>query len=101
MGLSNINRLKLVRKGHIISLAVLSEHRKKGIAHTLLEIVLRNISEYNVTECYLEVRVSNKSALNLYQDFDFKISRMIHSYYRDGEDAYLMTRSMIELEHKL
>lgn len=95
VGLSEIKRFKIVRKGHIISLAVLSEHRKKGLAHNLLETVLSNISEYNVIESYLEVRVSNESAINLYQDFDFKISKTKRRYYRDEEDAYLMSRSMV------
>lgn len=92
VGFSEIKSLRMARKGHIISLAVLPEHRKKGIAHALLSEVLRNISEYGAGECYLEVRISNKPAIDLYQDFEFKKSRMIRGYYRDGEDAYVMTK---------
>ena len=89
---SEMKRLKLGKKGHVISLAVLPQHRGKGIAHSLLSKALENIPEYGVGECYLEVRVGNKVAINLYTDFEFKVSRVIPGYYRDGEDAYVMTR---------
>jgi len=89
---SEMKRFRLGKKGHVISLAVLPQYRGKGIAHSLLSKTLENISEYGVSECYLEVRVGNKAAIDLYKDFDFKVSRMSPGYYRDGEDAYVMTK---------
>jgi ribosomal-protein-alanine N-acetyltransferase len=41
-------------------------------------------------EIYLEVRVSNKSAVKMYENLGFKIKSRLRTYYRDGEDAYLM-----------
>jgi [ribosomal protein S18]-alanine N-acetyltransferase len=41
-------------------------------------------------EIYLEVRVSNDLAIKMYQSIDFLIKSRLRSYYRDGEDAYLM-----------
>ena len=45
---------------------------------------------YKVESLFLEVRVSNTPAINLYKKFGFKIVRRIPYYYRDGEDAYVM-----------
>ncbi|MFH0896541.1 MAG: N-acetyltransferase [Candidatus Bathyarchaeota archaeon] len=93
VGLSGI-KFKIARKGHVISLAVLPEHRRRGIAHALLSKVISNIAEYNVDEFYLEVRIGNKPAIDLYQSFGFTSIRTIRGYYRDGEDACVMSRSI-------
>ena len=91
-GFSETKSFRITKKGHVISTAVLPEHRRKGIARALLSEALKNISEYGIRECYLEVRVSNKPAIELYRGFGFTPSRTIEGYYRDGEDAYLMTK---------
>ncbi len=91
---SEMKRLRLGKKGHVISLAVLPQYRGRGIAHSLLSKALENIVEYGAGECYLEVRVGNKEAIDLYKDLGFKVSRVIQGYYRDGEDAYVMTREL-------
>jgi ribosomal-protein-alanine N-acetyltransferase len=41
-------------------------------------------------EIYLEVRVSNESAVRMYERLGFQIKSRLRAYYRDGEDAYLM-----------
>jgi ribosomal-protein-alanine N-acetyltransferase len=41
-------------------------------------------------EIYLEVRISNTQAIRMYQNLGFQIKSRLRSYYRDGEDAYLM-----------
>lgn len=87
-------RFKIAKKGHVISLAVLPEHRRHGIARTLLSNVIKNIAEYSVDEFYLEVRVTNKPAIDLYLSLGFKIIRTIRGYYRDGEDAHMMSRAI-------
>lgn len=95
IGFSESRRLKIGKKGHVISLAVLEEHRGQGIAYELLSTALKNLSEYNADECYLEVRVSNKTAIDLYERLKFRNVRTIRGYYRDGEDAYVMSRPVV------
>jgi len=50
--------------------------------------------EYKATECYLEVRVSNTPAINLYSKLGFMIVKIMKGYYADGEDAYVMARKL-------
>ena len=39
---------------------------------------------------YLEVRCSNNDAVKLYENLGYIVKQRLRSYYRDGEDAYLM-----------
>ncbi|HDO20014.1 MAG TPA: ribosomal-protein-alanine N-acetyltransferase [Candidatus Bathyarchaeota archaeon] len=91
LGLSNI-KFGLTRKGHIISIAVLPEYRRRGIGETLMRKAMEAMREYGATEYYLEVRVSNIPAINLYRKLNYKIVKRIPGYYLDGEDAYVMAR---------
>lgn len=93
-GFSSTNRGKWIRKGHIVSIAVVPEARRRGIGTDLMIHAMRALKEdYNVDEYYLEVRVSNIAAINLYEKLGFKRVKILRGYYLDGEDAYLMTRS--------
>jgi ribosomal-protein-alanine N-acetyltransferase len=92
---SGFTGLHLTKKGHIISLAVLPEYRNIGIGYALLKEALRAMStHYNVKECYLEVRVSNIPAVNLYKKVGFTIDKTVRGYYADGENAYIMTKRL-------
>ena len=83
------------KKGHVISIAVLPEYRRRGIGRGLMIKAINALKNYyNCDSCYLEVRVSNTAAINLYKKLGFEIVRRIIGYYRDGEDAYLMERKL-------
>jgi len=84
---------KVGRQGHIISLAVIPEMRRRGVATSLMVRAMKALYEvYGAEEYYLEVRVSNVPAINLYKKLGFKPVKVIRGYYLDGEDAYLMAR---------
>ncbi|MGC9209724.1 MAG: GNAT family N-acetyltransferase [Acidilobus sp.] len=79
--------------GHVISIAVLQEYRRRGIGSALMSEALKTFKEkYDVDAVYLEVRVSNLPAINMYEKFGFVKARIIKGYYRDGEDAYVMVK---------
>ncbi len=89
-GFSSFRRLGFVRKGHLVSVAVLPEYRNKGIGRILVEEALKGIMEQKCVEMYLEVRCSNNGAVRLYEGMGFVIKRQLKSYYKDGEDAFMM-----------
>ncbi len=93
-GFSHLRRYGLARKGHIVSVAVLEEHRRFGIGRALVEEAIKGLKQRGCSEVYLEVRVSNEPAIRLYKELDFQTSTVHHGYYRDGENAYLMSRSI-------
>jgi ribosomal-protein-alanine N-acetyltransferase len=86
---------KKIKRGHIVSLAVREIYRGRGVASYLLSTILGILSKtYEVPEAYLEVRVSNIVAINLYRKFGFVVIQTIPEYYLDGEDAYLMAKQL-------
>lgn len=89
-GFSNFKKLGFVKKGHVVSIAVLDEYRKKGIGKALVEESVHGVKLKNCDEFYLEVRCSNNDAVRLYEKLGFMIRQQLNAYYRDGEDAYLM-----------
>ncbi|MEM2188130.1 MAG: ribosomal protein S18-alanine N-acetyltransferase [Nitrososphaerota archaeon] len=94
-GLSKLDKLNMKRLGHIISIAVLPEHRRMGIATALLTKALEILKEeYRCSEAFLEVRVSNDPAISLYRRLGFEVVKISRGYYVDGEDAYVMARRL-------
>ena len=89
-GFSNFRKLGFVKKGHVVSVAVLEEHRVKGLGKALMLEGINGVMHKKGDEIYLEVRVSNTGAINMYQKLRFDTKSRLRSYYRDGEDAYLM-----------
>jgi ribosomal-protein-alanine N-acetyltransferase len=90
-GWSNFAKGKPVRKGHIVSVGVLPEARRLGIATVMMLRAMKAMKVYyGAAEVYLEVRVSNTPAISLYEKLGYRVVGRIPKYYSDGEDAYLM-----------
>jgi len=56
-----------------------------------MNLAIEKFKKHNVSEIYLEVRVTNYPAINLYKKLNFEIVKVIPGYYSDGEDAYVMS----------
>jgi ribosomal-protein-alanine N-acetyltransferase len=94
VGLSGFGLSGLIKKGHVVSVAVSPEHRRKGIGEALVSKALEAMKLYNAKQSYLEVRVTNDEAVRVYKKLSFEVSRTMHGYYADGEDAYVMTKKL-------
>lgn len=93
-GIPSFRIMKIMKKGHVISFAVLPKYQRQGIGYALMQETMQAMLHYNAKECYLEVRTSNTPAINLYRKMGFDIKRTIRGYYADGEDAYIMSRKL-------
>ena len=89
-GFSNFKKLGFVKKGHVVSVAVIDEHRRKGFGSVLVKEAIKGAKTIQCSELYLEVRCSNNDAVRLYEKLGFYIIQRLKAYYRDGEDAYVM-----------
>jgi len=94
VGLSNFGFGGLVRKGHVVSIAVLPQARRRGVATAVITKALQGMEYYKAKQGFLEVRVTNEPAITLYKGLGFEITRTINGYYSDGEDAYVMTKKL-------
>jgi ribosomal-protein-alanine N-acetyltransferase len=76
---------------HLMNVAIAPDRRRRGIATELIERLFEeNGPETRYT---LEVRVSNRVAIEMYERFGFRSAGVRRRYYRDnGEDALIMWR---------
>ena len=80
----------------IISIAVEEKYRKKRIGTILLNRVFVLAKELNISSIYLEVRVSNKSAINFYEKNGFNLITTRKNYYSDNhEDAFIYLKNLV------
>ncbi|MBP7692941.1 MAG: ribosomal protein S18-alanine N-acetyltransferase [Anaerolineales bacterium] len=81
----------VVDEAHINTLAVHPAWRGRGIGEQLLVALLAHARERSARTATLEVRVGNVTAQRLYHKYRFIEVGRRPRYYRDGEDALLMT----------
>jgi len=74
------------RDGHIISIAVHPQHRRRGIGKKLLE---KAIDAYHLRKLWAEVRKSNEGAQTFYLRMGFQIIGVVPNYY-GNEDALIV-----------
>ena len=89
-GLSLFSIFHRAKKGHTVSIAILPEYRRNGIASRLIKKSMLSMAKYRAEELFLEVRISNNAAVCLYESLGYKIVKELRNYYRDMEGAYLM-----------
>jgi len=87
---------QFIKKGHVISIAVLAEHRGKGLGTVLMEMALDEFKKNGCEISFLEVRVSNETAINIYKGIGYSIAEQIRGYYNDGENAYVMEKKILK-----
>lgn len=80
---------------HIMTLATHPGHRRAGHARGLLQWALKEgTREGACHQALLEVRAGNAAACALYRSLGFDEVGRRRRYYRDGEDAVLMTAKL-------
>ena len=78
----------------ITTIATDQEYQGQGYASQLMEYAIEKSEALHYQNINLEVRVSNTSAIALYQKYDFKNVAIRKRYYSNGEDAYLMIKEL-------
>jgi ribosomal-protein-alanine N-acetyltransferase len=81
---------------HVMNLAVDEPYRRRGIGRALLCELFARTKDYSLGGYTLEVRVSNRGAIALYEHAGFRVTGVRRGYYTDNrEDAYVMWRNPI------
>jgi ribosomal-protein-alanine N-acetyltransferase len=81
---------------HVMNIAVDPEHQRRGIATMLLEELFELTAGDRRRGYTLEVRVSNKGAIALYERLGFRGRGVRRGYYTDNrEDALIMWKDPI------
>ncbi len=87
---------KIVDFAAILNVAVDKNYRKKGVGFALLQKFEKEVLKRDLSSITLEVRESNKDAINLYRKAGFEIKGKREKYYENQEDALLMWKYLKE-----
>jgi ribosomal-protein-alanine N-acetyltransferase len=82
------------RTGHITTLGVAPEHRRRGIAGKMLARVEEGFRRRRVSTVRLEVRSVNAGAQELYRKLGYAVTQRLPRYYSNGGDGLLMVKAL-------
>ena len=80
--------------GHITTVGVSPEHRRRRLAKRLMAQVEKGFKERNVRIVRLEVRSLNVAAQKLYEALGYTVTQRLPKYYSNGGDGLLMLKSL-------
>lgn len=78
--------------GHITTIGIAPEHRRRHLASSLMERVEDGFRQRDVRIVRLEVRASNISAQKLYLSLGYSVTQRLPKYYSNGGDGLLMVK---------
>ena len=84
----------LFEDAELANIAVAPTHRGQGVGKLLMEKMHDYAKTFGAERMLLEVRVSNASAIGLYEKYGYERYGLRENYYADGEDAYLMQKKL-------
>ena len=83
-------------QGELANLAVGEDQRGRGIGSSLLDRAVTHAMSQGVESLFLEVRVSNESALGLYKSRGFAQISIRRGYYQNPpEDALVLVKHLV------
>jgi len=80
--------------GHITTVGVSPEHRRRQLAKRLMAEVEKGFRQRQVRIVRLEVRSLNIPAQKLYQRLGYSVTQRLPKYYSNGGDGLLMLKSL-------
>lgn len=80
--------------GHITTVGVAPEHRRRHLGQRLMAEVEKGFKKRNVRIVRLEVRSLNIPAQKLYEHLGYAITQRLPKYYSNGGDGLLMLKSL-------
>ena len=86
-----------LQEAHLLNIGIMEKFRNKGLGQDLLNQIVLASKEMGSKKISLEVRVSNKAAIDLYSKSGFKKLSLKKNYYGlpDGrEDALIMGKRL-------
>jgi ribosomal-protein-alanine acetyltransferase len=78
--------------GHITTIGIAPEHRRRRLASYLMERIEDGFRRRDVRIVRLEVRASNVSAQKLYLSLGYSVTQRLPKYYSNGGDGLLMIK---------
>jgi ribosomal protein S18 acetylase RimI-like enzyme len=80
--------------GHVTTLGVAPECRRRGLGYLMLLELERSFAVCGVKSVRLEVRTDNSGARLLYERLGYRVRQLMKRYYSNGDDGYLMVKTL-------
>lgn len=80
--------------GHVTTIGIVPEHRRRRLASSLMETIEAGFQRRDVRMVRLEVRSSNLSAQKLYASLGYSVTQRLPKYYSNGGDGLLMVKAL-------
>ena len=87
--------LKIYDELEIRYLSVHPSYKRRGLGKKLINNVIKECKNERITRIILEVSSKNMQALSFYEYFGFETISIRKKYYRDGSDALLKEKKML------
>ena len=88
---------RVADQAELRNLAVAPQRQRRGIARALLQSGISKLREAGARRIFLEVRPSNRAALELYASLGFRLVSIREGYYQNPpEQALVMALDIIE-----
>ena len=81
----------ILDESNLMNIVTRKDMRRKGFASILLDELITISGKENCSSVTLEVNENNTPAINLYKKFDFAEVGKRTNYYKNGDNAVLMT----------
>jgi len=75
----------LTDNNYLSFLAVDLEHQRTGLGRSLIKEIKKDYKYF-----YCHARLSNNTAYEFYIDLEFNVEKIVESYYKNSEDAYVL-----------
>jgi len=84
-------------EGRLTNIAVVPEFRRKTVAKKILDYILSIVKKAKCKYIFLDVRPTNKAAIDLYAKYGFHEAYRRPEYYQNPtEDAIVMVKDLME-----
>ena len=84
--------MMVLDEAHLLNLSIVKSYQKQGLGRCLLEHMLRTAKNYRAANVFLEVRISNISAIALYEKLGFCEMAVRGAYYPADPKIYKTSR---------
>ncbi|MEP6635753.1 MAG: N-acetyltransferase [Acidobacteriota bacterium] len=81
--------------GHVTTVGVAPEHRRRHLAKRLMLQVEQGFRRKGVRLVRLEVRSLNTAAQKVYENLGYAVTQRLPKYYSNGGDGLLMLKSLV------
>ena len=91
--IGQVQRSEKSCQGEVVTIDVTPKFRRMGIATLLLRRLEKEFQSRGCSRSLLQVRVDNKTAINLFHKLGYREKERLVNYYADGIDAFLMEKT--------